>query len=173
MEYDKNKGRLTFAHTNIDILAMDRQEFPVYNPFTPDVKPRAVRAFFWQGTDRDALYGALLVRVTDPDTGRSLYFEFDHLTAAHRENGRWAPENELWDEIMTPPQKLHLSRRKRQAEGEAVGAKRRSTRTRSGAQKKTSPLPALGFPSLLPLLGRAAPFWAYTPPEWRGATAGC
>ena len=93
-----------WVHTNIDIKdigAIRRDEsFPIYNPFTPDVKPRAVRVHFWQSTDRGTLYASLLVRVTDPDTGKSLYFEFEHLTAAHRENGRWAPENELWERVL-------------------------------------------------------------------------
>ncbi len=87
-------------HTNIDVVRLRADKYAVYNPFTPDVKPRAVRAFFWQSTDRSTLYGALLVRVTDPDTGKNLYFEFQHLTAAHRENGRWVPENELWEQVM-------------------------------------------------------------------------
>jgi len=100
---DVFKNGRKWTHTNIDILKRDSDGYKriaVYNPFTPDVKPRVVRASFWQSTDRSTLYASLLVRVTDPNTGKSLYFEFEHLTAAHRQNGRWAPENELWERVL-------------------------------------------------------------------------
>ena len=89
-----------YAHTNIDIVKTWRHTFPIYNPFTPDVKPRVAMADTWRSTDGNFLYGTLIIKVTDPDTGKNLYFEFAHLTAAHRENGLWIPENKLWEKVM-------------------------------------------------------------------------
>ena len=68
-----------YAHTNIDIHIQDHgfQQFAVYNPFTPDVKPRVVRAYFWGSPEH--ISAKVIVAVTDSDSGKNLYFELTHL----------------------------------------------------------------------------------------------